>query len=1061
MIPTKPADVTWTDEQWEAIYLTGKNIIVSAGAGSGKTAVLTERIIEKIKSGVSINDMIILTFTNAAAAEMRERVRDKIVNAAKENPNLKEQVYLIDQAPITTFDAYSLSLLKKYHYLLGISNNINVIDNVLLVSKKEEILDSILEEEYENEDFLKLLDIYTNKDDVLIRNSILSIYSKIDSICKKTEYLDTYIEKYYDDNFINEKLEEYLKLIRDTSDVILMLIECIKNIVSNEVLVEFISKIEESLDELNYCKKYEDYKRVIELYSLPAMTRSKKVDEEEKEEIKGYYEKLKKYFEDLKSLLVYDSLEEIKNEIVSTKEYAKVIIRILKKLDEKVLEFKKENNSYEFSDITRLSIKLLEEYDEIREGIKDKTNEIMIDEYQDTNDIGDYFISLISNNNVYMVGDVKQSIYRFRNANPRIFMEKYHNYKQGNGGYALDLTKNFRSRCEVLDNINEMFNYIMDEEIGGANYQNGHNMIYGNKTYINEGKTDQNYNLEIYNYDYKTTDNKKYYSKDEVEAFIIADDIINRIKAKEQTFNMKKKELRDIKYSDFVILIDRKSNFELYKKVFDYKGIPLIMHKDEEFVYSNEIYVLKNILKLIDIFNKKEYSNLEYPFISVARSYLYKFDDNDIFTSVTNKDMLTNSTFKEFFESINRLSKISNEKSLSNLIIEIYKEYDFYLKSIRIGNVSNVNKKLDYIVDVASNLENIGYTLEDFITYFDNVFDKKLDIQFSNKKDTSSNSVNIMSIHNSKGLEYPVCYFPSLYKKFNKADLKDKFLFSYEYGIVMPVFKEGLTDTIYKRLLSDNYLKEDIAERLRVLYVAVTRAKEKMIMVNPIMESEDSILPFENGLVNNLERLKYSSFEDVIVSLKNELKKYIKTLSYTVNKNYEKELKVDYKEKIVASSFKYDTETINIKNELIEETSYSHKRDTIEKIDNEAGLNIHEVLEYLDFKNYKEDIQKYEVSNFFKEKIEKMFEMPFMEDISNSKVYKEFEFYDNESHGIMDLLIEKEDKFIIVDYKLKNIDEEYYIEQINGYIDYLKKITSKDIEGYLYSIIESRYKKIK
>ena len=175
MIPTKPADVTWTDEQWEAIYLTGKNIIVSAGAGSGKTAVLTERIIEKIKSGVSINDMIILTFTNAAAAEMRERVRDKIVNAAKENPNLKEQVYLIDQAPITTFDAYSLSLLKKYHYLLGISNNINVIDNVLLVSKKEEILDSILEEEYENEDFLKLLDIYTNKDDVLIRNSILSI----------------------------------------------------------------------------------------------------------------------------------------------------------------------------------------------------------------------------------------------------------------------------------------------------------------------------------------------------------------------------------------------------------------------------------------------------------------------------------------------------------------------------------------------------------------------------------------------------------------------------------------------------------------------------------------------------------------------------------------------------------------------------------------------------------------------------------------------------------------------------------------------------------------------
>ena len=215
------------------------------------------------------------------------------------------------------------------------------------------------------------------------------------------------------------------------------------------------------------------------------------------------------------------------------------------------------------------------------------------------------------------------------------------------------------------------------------------------------------------------------------------------------------------------------------------------------------------------------------------------------------------------------------------------------------------------------------------------------------------------------------------------------------------------------------------------------------------------------GLVNNLERLKYSSFEDVIVSLKNELKKYIKTLDYNVNKNYEKELKVDYKEKIVPTSFKYDTEALNIKNELIDETSYSHKRNKIEKIDNEVGLNIHEILEYLDFKNYKEDINNYDISNFFKEKIEKMFEMPFMEDIESSKIYKEFEFFDEDSHGIIDLLIEKEDKFIIVDYKLKNIEEDYYENQINGYVNYLKKITNKDIEGYLYSLIESRYKKIK
>lgn len=1062
MIPIKPEGVTWTDEQWQAIYLTGKNIIVSAGAGSGKTAVLTERIIEKIKSGISIDDMIILTFTNAAAAEMRERVRDKIVKAASLDQSLKEQLYLIDQAPITTFDAYSLSLVKKYHYLLGIDSNIGIIDNVVLAVAKEEILDSIIDKYYDNDNFIKLLDTYTNKDDASIRKAIISIYNKTDSICKRKDFLDNYMDKYYDLSFIKDKVNDYLKLISDTRDVIMMLIESIKNIVSNEELTAKITNIEESLDDLNYAKKYDDYKKTIELFRFPTIKKTKKIEQEDIDEIKGYLDKLKKYTDDLRDLVIYESLEEIEDEILSTNDYALAMVDIIKELDEKVFNFKKEKNAYEFSDITRLAISLLENHPEIRESIKSKTNEIMIDEYQDTNDIGDYFISLISNNNVYMVGDVKQSIYRFRNANPKIFMEKYHNYKSGIGGYALDLNKNFRSREEVLSSINLMFNHIMDEEIGGANYQDGHNMIYGNKTYSSTGNTDQNYNMEIYNYDYKNSENKGKYSKDEIETFIIVDDIINKVNNKYQIFDVKSKTFHDASYKDFVILVDKKTKFDLFKKIFDYKGIPIIIHKDEEFVYSSEIYVLKNILKLVNIVKKKDYTELNYAFLSVARSYLFNFSDNDIFTSITNKDILTNPIFSKLFDSINKLVILSRKESISNLILDVYKEFNFYLKSINIGNVDNVNKKLDYIVDVSINLEEMGYNLDNFITYFDNVFDKKLDIQFSNKKDTSSNSVNIMTIHKSKGLEYPICYFPLLFSNFNKADLNDRFIFSSEYGIVMPVFKEGLTNTIYKRLLSDNYLKEDIAERLRVLYVALTRAKEKIIMVNPINESDDVLLPYQNDVVNNLERQKYSNFGTVLASIKPILAKYITSVNYEVDKRYERLKEVNYKDSLQIIDFHYDTEVLNLEKIKIEEKVFSHSNMEIESNkETTSGLDVHEVLEYLDFNNYMEDLANYELSDFIKNKIKELFNMPFMEDIKNSKVYKEHEFYTDDSHGIIDLLIEKEDKFIIVDYKLKDISKPYYINQVKGYMDYIKNTTDKEVEGYLYSILDCEYKKIR
>ena len=1058
MIPNKPNDVIWTDDQWKAIYLKGKNIIVSAGAGSGKTAVLTERILQKLISGVLINQMIILTFTKAAASEMRERIRKKIKKSIDKYPQLKEQLYLVDQADITTFDSYSLSLVKKYHYILGLPKNIGIIDNVQLDIMTKKILDDIFETRYNDDMFLEVLDVYTNKDDQPFKNVILNINSKMESICKKRKYLENYMTEFYSDEKIQNNIDEYMKIIEQTTSVILMLIDNIKFAASEEKYIDYANKIEEGLSNLYYSKKYEDYKEAVENFSFPKMPSIKDADPIEKEEINKNKEKLKNYIDELKELVKYDNSEVLKESILKTKNVCKVIIDILLELDEKVFAFKQSINSYQFSDIMRLAIKLLEENKYIRDEIRDNTVEIMIDEYQDTNDIGDYLVSLISNNNVYMVGDVKQSIYRFRNANPKLFMEKYNNYKKEIGGYAIDLTQNFRSRFEVLDSINEMFKMIMDDDIGGANYLEGHIAEFGNKAYIKEGKTNQNYNLEIYNYNYKDFEDKKIFKKDEIEAFIIADDILEKIKNKEQVFDKDEKVFHDIQFRDIVILIDRKSKFEIFKKVFDYKKIPLIMHKDEQFVYSNEIYVLKNILKLIECIKNNNYSNFNYSFLSVARSYICDYNDNDIFTSITNKDIMSNPIFEGLTFKLKKLASISNTISLSNLIIEIYKEFDFYSKSINIGNVSNITNKLDYIINVCKTLEETGYTLEDFIIYFDEVFNKEMDIQFSNKPDTSSNSVNIMTIHNSKGLEYPICYFPHFYNKFNKLELKDRFLFDQKLGIIIPIFNDGIEPTFYKKLMSYNYINEDISERLRVLYVALTRAKEKMIIVSPLLEKENNGLQRnDNNVINILERQKYTSFEDVLISLKDDMKKYITNKDINITKDYLISTKSDYKSKLKNNNNKFNTSILNIEKKKKEIIKFSHENISINKNNiMKSGTNVHEVLEYLDFKN--PDLDKYELDNFLKFKIKKLLDKDFIK--TGKKFYKEYEFYQDDNHGIIDLLIENDDEIIVVDYKLKNIEPIYYEEQVNGYCNYIRTITNKKVRGIIYSIIDETEKNI-
>ncbi len=1036
----------WTEEQQQAIDLEGKNIIVSAGAGSGKTAVLTERVLRKLKSGVNIDELLILTFTKAAAHEMKERIR----KAIKKVPNIKEQLNKIDSAYITTFDSYALSIVKKYHYILNVSNDISICEASIINLEKEKIIDEIFEQLYSenNEKFMKLIGDFCVKDDKEIKEAIISISNKLDLKYDKQEYLLNYINHKFDDSVIDNDIKSFTNILIDK-------INSINNELKNlnmYVEPDYYNKMYDTLSRLLGSKTIEEINTNIDT-KLPSIPRgTDELGKASKDKISGI-------LKDIQGLCVYSNDKEIKDSILYTKEYVEIIIDIILKLDKKLNEFKFNKDLYEFNDIAKMAIRILKENPNIALELKNSLNEILIDEYQDTNDLQEDFISMIANNNVYMVGDIKQSIYRFRNANPYIFKNKYDTYTDGEIGIKIDLNKNFRSRKEVLDNINVIFNLVMDDLIGGAQYKISHQMIFGNLTYEEEGKTSQNNNIEFYNYEF---DKSKGFTKEETEIFIIANDIKNKIENKYQIFDKDTLEVRDAKYSDFVVLIDRTTNFDLYKKIFEYMSIPLSVLKDETITNGTDINLIKNILRLlINLKQNKFDEDFKYAFMSIARSYLFKLDDDKIF------DYILNNTYKEseIMEiSYKILSRIDNI-DISTLLNIIIDEFDFYNKLITVGNIKESIIRLEYIINLSKNLQDIGYNVLDFYEYLDNISSKNYDIKFSSNNE-NSDSCKIMTIHKSKGLEYPICYYSSLYSKFNISDLKEKFIFDNTYGIITPYVQNGIKSTIYKNLLKEKYLKEEISEKIRLFYVALTRCKEKMIVINSF---NDYDIINKNGLVENDIRLKYASFSDILNSIKNDISEYINNIELDkihMSKDYNLIKSSNYKSKIPSSDIVLNIEEINIENEQIEDKKFSKTLNSViskeEKEKLEIGTNVHYALEVLDFK--KPNFSNLNINKFYIDKIKKFLSNEIFDDVNNTKIIKEHEFIyekDNiEYHGIIDLILEKDDEIIVLDYKLKNIDDEAYTKQLLGYKDYISQKTDKKISLYLYSILDERIKNI-
>ena len=1030
---------TWTENQELAITLGGKNIIVSAGAGSGKTAVLTERVIRKLINGIDINNLLILTFTSAAASEMKERIR----SAIKEH-NLEEQLLKIDSSFITTFDSFALSVVKKYHYLLNIDQDIKVANDLVLKFKKKEILDDIFSELYDKEEklFLKFITDFTRKDDSSLKNFILNVSNKLDLKYDKKEYINNYLNYYYQDEYINKRIEEYLNVINRK------ILKIKDNLQELELIVDgdYYFKIYDVLKPILNNNEYLNVKNNLDI-KLPI---KKGLDEDAKK----LKENIKKNIDELKKLTIYESVDYIKKSILSTKDYIEVIINILKEFNNRFDEYKQNLKLYDYLDIAKLSIKLVKEYSEVREELKGNFSEILLDEYQDTSDLQEEFINLISNNNVYMVGDIKQSIYRFRNANPNLFKNKYIDYQNGINGLKIDLLHNFRSRKEVLNNINLLFDEIMDIEIGGADYKKSHRMIPKNNIYDEKKSLEQDYNMEILNYNLETSD----YSNAEIEAFIILDDIKKKVANHYQVFDKNKNGLRDITYNDFAILIDKSNHFELYRKIFEYYGITLTIIKNENLAGSYDLLILKNILLLILHIKEKIYDKeFWYCYLSIGRSYLFSLSDDYLYQKIKTKDLSEDNILSI---SKNIVSKL-DELPLPNLIHEIIIKFSFYEKLITVGNIDESIIRLDYIEKLSKELSDLSYTYKDFINYFNEMINSQEKIEYPINNDIP-NSVKIMTIHKSKGLEYPICYFPGLLSEFNTNEIKEKFFFDSDYGIVTPYIDEGINATIYKLLFKEKYIKEEIGERIRLFYVAMTRAKEKMIFVTSLNESDDNLE------ISIDTKLKYISFASVLNSLSSKLTSYIKNIDYNslnLNKNY-----TMIKDNDILNSLSITDDKLKI-NELVintykEETKHFSKSNLDlltkeEKNKLEIGINLHKIFEFVDFKT--QDISY--IDSNYQNYLKMFFNSNLLKNIKNANIYKEYEFTykenDNIYHGIIDLILEYDNHIDIIDYKLMHIEDLAYIKQLEGYENYIKNKTNKKIKLYLYSIIEGTYKEIK
>ncbi len=858
----------WSKEQIQAIEKTGANILVSASAGSGKTAVLVARIINKVvNQKIDIDKLLVVTFTNAAASEMKQRILDAIYEKIDENPNdeyLQKQILLLNRAHISTIHSFCLDVIRNNFFELGIPAKFRVADTAEIEIMKQEVIEDIFEEKYEeqNSDFLKLLELYTTyKDDTPLKEIILSIYDFTRCVPFPEKWLEEKIEEFNlseDKDFSNTVwgkmlLNKAKQLIDDT----LINLDSAKSKVANNIdLADCYTQLAKDYDDIANIKtdSWDNLYLGVNSKGFDRWSLKKKMDESSKElkdEAKINRDEAREIFEkQLKPIVTLNS----KDAINDLKEMYPVLLALKNIVIEFTQEFekrKREKNIVDFSDIEHMALKLLVNEDNTKTKIAEKYDfeEVLIDEYQDSNLVQEAILKSVSNGkNIFMVGDVKQSIYRFRQARPDLFLDKYEKYKKIQDSdenlkenTKIQLYNNYRSRENVLDITNQIFQNIMSKELGEIDYTQEEYLNFSGK--FESPKLDCLAELNIIETKTDSEENDITENLEDDDAVVEKSVLEARFVAK----RIKELEAQGINYKDMVILLRSTSReAPVYEKELLEQGIPVFSDTASEFLESIEINTILSLLKIID--NPLQ----DIPLVTVLRSPICGFTENELVEIRLNDTQAPyynalvktdTEKVKKFLQLVENLKKAQKELPLDELIWKIYSEtgYYHYVRLMPNGKLRQANLKK--LFEKAKDYEKISFKgLFNFINFIEKVSQNSSNMQEAKIIGENDDVVRIMSIHKSKGLEFPIVFLCGVDKKINLEDIKDKIMLDQELGLGVNYIGSGMEyPTLSKEAIKLKMKNEAISEDMRVLYVALTRAKEKLIIVSADKNVRESL----------------------------------------------------------------------------------------------------------------------------------------------------------------------------------------------------------------------------
>lgn len=887
----------WTREQKKVIETQNKNLLVSAAAGSGKTAVLVEHIINRITAADSQTDidrLLVVTFTNAAAAEMKERIRkaiDEKLMQDTENENLHRQAALVHSAQITTIHSFCLSVIRDNFQSLPIDPSFRIAEEAELTLLKSEVLESLLEEYYEegSEEFLAFSERFGGgKTDAGIEELILNIHQFSMSAPWPEEWYENFRANFEIDSPEDMKKSPWLKelmamLNRMAEDLAAMSEEglalCRKEDGPGAYEQAFSGDLEQ-LKALQGITDYTEFGRKAGGISFARLSGKKEegVDPAKKEQAKAIRDKVKKAVGDIISNYFFQPEEDMVSDISAMKGSMEVLIGLCRDFAENYQRRKAEKNIVDFHDLEHLALNVLVRKEEgvvkptpAADELADYYKEIMVDEYQDSNLVQEIILESISGGRFgkpdrFMVGDVKQSIYKFRLADPRIFMEKYESYplweEEAEGDdLRIDLHKNFRSRDVVIHVINSIFQKIMTKKLGDIEYDEKAFLYPGAAYEEAEGTSDLAELLLVETRplekeeggEQEESREEEDYSARELEAMAIAARIKGLTDKESGLLVQDKKtgELRRAVCGDIAILLRSMAGWaEVFADTLAAEGIASHSETQTGYFKTLEIKTALNLLRIID--NPMQ----DIPFAAVLKSPIGGFTDSELakirmvkrripmyeaaVLYRTQSEDETALKIADFFERLNKYRDMAVHLPIHELIIKVLEDtgYYTYVSAMPAGGKRRAN--LDMLVQQAIRFEGSSYSgLFHFIRYMERLDRYEVDFGEAKVAGEDEKSVRIMSIHKSKGLEFPIVFVAGMGKNFNTQDSRGKILLHQDYGIgtdyldLSPRVKEP---TLIKKFIQKQLVLESLGEELRVLYVALTRAKEKLIITAGVKE---------------------------------------------------------------------------------------------------------------------------------------------------------------------------------------------------------------------------------